>query len=260
MRSRSLFSEAGSLAEPAVLAPAIMAFAGVLTILETPILAKELDAVGIALLVFGPPTIGTTLAARGIVTKNVVVGFVAPLGVALLHALVALLFDHSGGGSEAFLAVGVFWGVTAILALPMLSVIGVLRDRRAHDTGDVLLGAGGAWMLVLAMGAAGLFGEHAVGLAPAALVGVATMLAACVRGIRRRAWCTKVASGRVAGFRVRPATDAEPAHLLPIYGPLDRATAVVERFEPGAPGTGTAYRDAQVFVPLALAPGHLAAG
>lgn len=241
-----------------------MAASGVLTIVLGALLTSNaVERLGIDTLVLAPPTAGTTLAAYGLVTRRHGLAFGGPLLVAMLHAGVGGLL----AGEIGAVATCITWGITAVLAAPMLVVIGVVRGRSARDTGDVLLGWAGAW--ILALGALATLTVANDGVASAvwpALIGAmgaAAMGLAFARGSARRTWSERVARGEVEGFRARPLKDGEPeAALDALYGRADHAHTLIERLETGpAAGAyrGAAYRDGFVAVPVVRVPLFLAA-
>lgn len=245
---------AGSLADVERLAPLVMAGSGALTILETAALFGNADGFLIGTLAFVPPTLGTTCAAVGIVRRNGILGLVWPLGLATAHVLVGAAFSKF----DAALAIGaVFWVMTFVLASPMLAGIAFASNRRTHDRGDGLLGYAGFWMTALHLGALGMDGEraqHILAFLPGAAIGLGMMAVACVRGMKRRAWCRRVLRGDEQGYRVRPLAAGDPLdEIAPVYGAAANATSVIERVEHVQ--AGGAYRDGFVATPVALVAG-----
>jgi hypothetical protein len=151
----------------------------------------------------------------------------------------------------------------------MLVVIGVVSRRKARDTGDLLLGWGGAWILALGLLALlvvlneGRGSSSPLWAALASAMGATAMGLAFARGHARRTWSERVARGEIEGFRARPLEDGEPEGALDaLYGRADDAHTLIERLEHGPSAgayRGAAYRDGLVAVPVVRVPLFLVA-
>ncbi len=238
-----------SLVDVRVLAPVIMAAAGLLAMGEAALVAGNVGTLVAAVVVLGPPTAGTTLAAYGITKRSGALAAGAPFVIAIVEWILGMVFDPA----MSSLLVGVSWGITAVLALPMLVLVAIHGGRRPPlDAGDALLGSAGVWLLVLHLVVYALL-PRAATIALAGGFGAALLVAVAIaRGAQRRAFCIAAARGEVRDHRVRTdVTDAELDPLAPVYGSSSEATAVLERLVP-SPGeaSGSPYRHHGASVPI----------
>lgn len=241
--------QVGSLGFARVIAPLVMAGAGVLAISELGAMTGGNKLV-LALALLGPCAIGTTCTGWALASgRRAGFGFAA-LAVVLHLVLAYALMGELG---VALFCVAVAWGITAVLAAPMFVVIRVLSRRNAHDAGDALLGWAGLWAFALHVLALTLVLDHGTVLGLGAAASVVPAGLAFVRGAQRRAWCRRVTRGEVPGWRARPVTSEDDlTPLAAIHGGERPPYAVVERIEI-APGAA-AYRDGVVAVPVAWIP------
>lgn len=238
-----------SLVDVPVLAPAIMAVAGALVILEATLLAGDLAVLPLALLVLGPPTVGTTLAARGITRHDGAFAVGVPFLIAIAEWLLGLAID----GTSASLVVGVSWSVTAALSLPMFLLIALHSGKRPPlDAGDALLGGAGVWLLCLHLVAYAVLPQAAPLLLAGAFGSAVLVAIALARGAQRRAFCLAAARGEIGDHRVRREVhERELDVLATVYGDPAEATAVLERLVRGpVESSGSAYRDRWASVPI----------
>jgi hypothetical protein len=242
----------GSLASAKVLAPAAVAAATGVTLLEA--CARGVSELAFGVLLIFVPIITAAVLAKLAAQARWSRLFRAAACGAGVQALGGLALVTAIGGPNpeyaffAVVAAAFSVAFVAVLALPLVVAAGVIGPRRDLEAGDLMLAVGGLWMAAIQMLKVAAMPEQAttflLGLTPALLASgiyVGRMLA-------RRAWCARVARGELTGWRVRPTMTGEELDTLPpVFGSPHTVSAVIERVQMG----GVLYRSGLLAQPVA---------
>lgn len=242
----------GSLGRPASIAAIVPAACVLFVTIEVTAVSWLLPVAFVFF--FGVPLAGSALVTAWLGRRRpVLAGITMLLTLAVECGFGALI------GGATYAVMGIEIGAVCTLAaavafVPVFGATAVLATKRDLEAGDVLLAWFAAWfgaIHLLALILADSWGAQWYHALPGLLASVGAIALAFARSHRRRAWCAAVERGRVDGWRTRPGpTDEELAGLPPLYGSAFEAANVIERWE----RVPTAYRDAPVAIPVALAP------
>jgi hypothetical protein len=242
----------GSLGKPAAVAAIVPAACVLFVTIEVTAVSWMLPVAFV--IFFGVPLAGSSLVTAWLGRRRPVVAGVTMLVTFAVQAGFGALV---GGSSYAVMGaeIGALCTLAAAVAfVPVFGATAVLATKRDLEAGDVLLAWFAAWfgaIHLLAVILPDLWGAEWYHALPGLVASVAAIALAFARSHRRRAWCAAVERGSVDGWRTRPdPTDEELVGLPPLYGSAFEAANVIERWE----RVPTAYRDAPVAIPVALAP------